>query len=282
MSVKDKIGTSLGVMILVFLAGCSLDLPIAGPTPTPTPAFTFTHDVPYSNGLTLDVYSPSQPGTYPVVVGFHGCPTTKVTFGNLGKALAERGVVVFAVGWTCAPTFADDYLVGEGEAACAIRFVREHAPSYQGDPSRIVVVGHSGGGGIGAAITFGGDSYKGDCLVNTGSALPDGFVGLDGAYPLPIFLSESTKAALGPADLNHMDPFYQITANPLREGVPFHLFVGDEAEELIAFSRDFHQALLDAGYESELTTFTGVNHMGILGYPKQEVIDTIVSMAQGD
>ena len=240
-------------------------------------------DVPYTlKPNVLDVYSPAQPGYYPVVVGFHGCPINKTSLWGLGHELARQGVVVFSVGWSCAPTLVDNYLVGEEEGACAIKFVRQHAQEYQGDASRIIVVGHSGGGGIGAAITLGGDSFESDCLVNTGSALPDGFVGLDGAYPLYNFLLDSAKVTMTEADLDQMDPFYHITAHPVREEVPFRLFVGDEADELIQFSRDFHEALLDAGYDSELTFFSDVGHMEIIGSTPAEVVETILSMARGE
>jgi acetyl esterase/lipase len=280
---RGKVLVWLGVVILITIVSCRSGQYREISTVTPPPDVIVTRDVPYSTGsLLLDVYSPSEPGMYPVVVGFHGCPINKTSLWGLGHELARRGVVVFSVGWSCAPTVVDNYLVGEREGTCAIKFVRQHAYEYQGDPSRIIVVGHSGGGGIGAAITLGGDSFVADCLVNTGSALPDGFVGLDGAYPLYNFLTDSAKTTMTKTDLDQMDPFYQITANPVREEVPFRLFVGDEAEELIQFSRDFHQALLDAGYDSELTLFSDVSHMGIIGSTPSDVIETIVSMARGE
>ena len=37
-----------------------------------------------------------------------------------------------------------------------------------------------------------GDDFQGDCVVPEGSALPEIFIGLDGAYELPKFVTKYT------------------------------------------------------------------------------------------
>ena len=103
----------------------------------------------------LDVYTPtaSSPAATahgrPVVVFFYGGSWqngSRASYLFVGAALASRGYVAMVPDYrtwpqTAFPGFVDD-------AAAAVRWARDHAAEYGGDPSRIFLMGHSAGAHI--------------------------------------------------------------------------------------------------------------------------------------
>lgn len=272
----------LSLIICMLLAACASPTE-ESPTAIPTPELVVTSDIPYTSEMTLDVYAPAEPGSYPVVVAFHGGSLTKLSFKKLGTELAGKGVVVFAIDWHSNPPIsAEEYLLGWEDAACAVRFARQFAAEYQGAPSRIIVIGHSAGGAVGAAITLAGDQFSGDCLAEEGSALADGFVGLDGGYPILNYISNTVKEEVPEDVVNQIDPFYALANQHAREDVEFILFVGDEAEDLVTASEDFYQALIDRGYPAELIYLPDTSHTAIINFPRPESVEAIIHLAYGE
>jgi acetyl esterase/lipase len=272
------------LLLIIFLSACTGTQPVAQATETAapatsTPGYALTKAVPYKEGLKMDIYAPSQPGSYPIVIGFHGGVATRNTFGALAKELAQNGIVTFVPDWHSTSSLADAFLRGWEDAACAVRWVRENAATYGGDPSRIIIVGHSAGGAVGASISLGGDDFRNHCLVEEdGTALADGFVGLDGTYHFLNHVPEVAKSNVADEIEVLIDPFYHVNAQPLRKDVRFILFVSYE-EELRSYASDFHKALLSAGYSSELTLFDDIGHMPILLSPNEQIVSAIVALA---
>jgi len=209
-------------------------VPTDTPTPTPTPSITaaapvsptlaatefpvtfpvtVTEDAVYAIALQpdvsppewrLDVYAPTEPGAWPVVVFVHGYSESKVAGARLGRAIAEQGAVVFTVDWPARGLEAAVSENGKGfrdmseTLACALCFVRARASDYGGDATRVTVVGWSLGGGAGVQIALVGDdldrrweefaSLRGgppqqvECKVSGDPAHVDTFVGIAGAY----------------------------------------------------------------------------------------------------
>lgn len=103
----------------------------------------------------LDVYTPPasapQPGAHgrPIVVFFYGGSWqsgSRSSYLFVGAALAARGFVAVLPDYrtwpeTAFPGFVDD-------AASAVRWARDHAAEFGGDPSRIFLMGHSAGAHI--------------------------------------------------------------------------------------------------------------------------------------
>lgn len=136
------------VAALAALAGCSsLDLLSAV---QPGPGVRVTRGLAYGEGprRRLDVYAPAkrQEGR-PVVVFFYG---GSWQFGDrggyafVGKALAAHGYVTVVPDYRLYPEVRwPDFLV---DSAQAVAWAKAHAPQYGGDPSRLVLMGHSAGG----------------------------------------------------------------------------------------------------------------------------------------
>lgn len=275
----NKLLQFMVIVCFASLAACESTSQSEIPTITPAAHFTQTIGVPYMAGQRMDIYAPSEPGSYPVVIVFHGSETRPSSFRSLAVELANNGIVAFAPRWHSTPPPADNYLRGWEDAACAVRWVRENAAVYSGNPSRIIIVGHSAGGAVGSAVTLGGDYSPNDCLVNEDiSTLADGFVGLDGAYHILNHIPDETKSEV-PDDLERLiDPFYQVKAQPFREDLKFVLFVSNHSE-LRVYAQDFHSALQSAGYSSELIQFDDLTHNSIIAGSNEEIVNTIVELA---
>jgi acetyl esterase/lipase len=110
----------------------------------------------------LDVFAPTKPGSYPVVVMFHGGPGvfTKDLLGLWAKQVAADGYVVFVPTWgiggagTVSLPAWEQIDVVERQAACAVEFARSHAADYGGDASTMVLFGHSAGANTSSVIGF--------------------------------------------------------------------------------------------------------------------------------
>lgn len=270
---------TIGIVIatgLLLLSGC------AGPTPTRTPAPTtplrveVTKNLAYIKPLQssvapqkLDVYSPTEPGPWPVVVVLHGYGETEVGRAARGEAIAEQGAVVFTPSWTVTTPTSAAMKDGEGfrelfeDLTCAVRFARAKASNYGGDPTRVTVVGFSAGACIGSTVALarddldrlweefasirGGPPPQADCLVSGVSALPNAFVGLGGCYGFADFLKEED-----PELWEVVSPYALIGGNP---NVRVRLIHGERDGMCpVENAVEFHKTLENAGYDATLTT----------------------------
>jgi len=142
--------------------------------------------IPYGEdpGQRLDVYA--LPGLHerPIVVFWYGGGWTcgsKEEYRFIGTALAERGYIAVLPDYrkypeVRFPTFVHD-------AARALVWSHQYAQEWGGDPSRIVVMGHSVGAHLAAML-----AYKPDYLRAAGGQRRwiRGLVGLSGMYaPVP-------------------------------------------------------------------------------------------------
>jgi len=138
---------------------------VAGPVETAN-AYDVTTDLAYSNthaDLVFDWYRPAGTGPHPAVVFIHGAhlasgdksDVTKTSNQFLLDMLLAGGVTVFSINVRPFPEFIYPAQLDDG--AEAMQFFRFHASTYQIDPSRVILWGHSGGAMIGGWLTYGDD-----------------------------------------------------------------------------------------------------------------------------
>ena len=159
---------------------------LLGNLPTHFSSVRLTPDLPYGNeaGQSLDVYALPQARNKPVVIFWYGGGWTdgiKSAYRFIGTSLAERGYVVVVPDYRKFP--AVRFPVFVEDAARALVWVREHARELGGDPTRLVVMGHSVGAHLGAML-----AYEPQYVRAAGGRRRwiRAFVGLSGIYaPIP-------------------------------------------------------------------------------------------------
>jgi acetyl esterase/lipase len=94
----------------------------------------------------LDVYAPRDAKGAPVVVFVHGGEWTKRDKAEVSfkpKFLNENGVVFVSINYRLSPAVMHPAHVSD--VASAVRWVRDHAAKFGGDPNKIALMGHSAG-----------------------------------------------------------------------------------------------------------------------------------------
>jgi dienelactone hydrolase len=163
----------------------------------PTRNITYESNNPELTPDALDVYVPRTAGPWPVAVMFHGAPGGDPATDRWGMAekaarVAERGFLVFNASWGHMPGGSPDrptvdYVVAtSAQAACAVEFARAHAPEYGGDPTTMIVFGHSGGAHAAAMAAFARPAPTAGCLGGTRLGPIDALVTWEGNWILAI------------------------------------------------------------------------------------------------
>jgi acetyl esterase/lipase len=261
--------------------------PVITPTNAPTPQLqtsmeiTEQSDIRYKSNQKLDVFSPLKQNDWPIVVIMHGGEVPKKSVRSLGIALAEQGVVVFTPEYqSYAPPpeqIPDQIRISVEDVACAVRFARAHGSEFGGDPNQIILVGHSAGGAFGAVISLAGDQFYGDCIVSKGSAIPNIFIGLDGAYDINRYTPEERLKMAPPDEWKVWSPYTYIDTTPDLRNIPFYLFVGKETE-LLQDAQAFRDTLINVGYSVTLTQFPGIDHMYMASGNHANTVWAIISI----
>jgi len=144
----------------------------------------------------LDVYKPEGVSAGPVVIFIHGGGWNsgdKADYRFVGAALAEQGWIGVTINYRLYPdvkfpAFADD-------AALAVKYVREHAAAWGGDPHNIFLMGHSAGGHIAALLAL-DDRFLRNAGVDPLSVR--GVIALAGPYDFIPFTYDYMHDLFGP------------------------------------------------------------------------------------
>jgi acetyl esterase/lipase len=313
---KMKKVFALLTVVLVTVLGCA---PGGAPAPTevaptststfvqPTPSYSVevTKDVEYLTLLEpdapvqmLDVYAPTEPGPWPVVLVLHAWFQSKENsaYTSFGEELAGRGVVVFVPGRRspcsllseCAGDNGRDLREVHESWACAVRFARERAADYGGDAGRITVFGHESSGLETAllgddvqqvwdefASNRGGPPPQAECLAVEDSAYVDAYIGYYGDYDFYERLKESDP------DLWKLTSFFGVIGR--NQGVQVYLVQGGMANpSYIERSVLLHEALVDAGYDAtQMLLGEAREAIPWSGPDREELIQLIVEVARG-
>lgn len=133
----------------------------------------------------LDVYAPPEGKDRPVVVWIHGGGWTKGDKAAMQKkpqAFVEKGYVLASINYRLRPAVTLREMMGD--VAKAIRWMRDHAREYRGDPGSIVVMGHSAGAHL-AALVCTDDRYL------RAEGVP--FTSLKGCVPIDVSVYDLPK-----------------------------------------------------------------------------------------
>jgi len=148
-------------------------------------------------GLDIWAAKPVAGRPRPVLVFFYGGAWVKgrrQDYGFVGRAYAARGFVVVVADYRKVPGVHFPAFVEDG--AAAVRWTRDHIADFGGDPSRIVLAGHSAGAYIAVLLAL-DRGYLTRAGVDP--AIVRAAAGLAGPYDFYPFDSPRAVAAMGSA-----------------------------------------------------------------------------------
>jgi len=241
-------------------------------------------------GMGLDVYSPAEGDNYPVLIFIHGGGWDKYDrklFAPVGQKLIEKGIVVVIPDYTLYPNAG--YAQMTQEMAAATAWTLENIAQYGGDPSRVVISGHSAGGQLAGLIAT--DEVWLNFEGHTNQELC-GLIGLAGVYDIPEqMVFERSTGGTAPV----MTAVMGSEANFVKASPTSYLFPGTPQTRLIhgaldttvplSISQTFQQKLEAAGIPNELIVYPDKGHTDFLfdGFsdPSAPILDDISDFVNG-
>lgn len=184
---SDPMARCFLLIILVFvlssvLSGCTTTQFLVANAPTELDRVDRHADIPYGQDprQRLDVYSPRQAVDRPVVVFWYGgswVKGKKSQYRFVGTTLAEHGIVAVLPDYRLYPQV--HFPAFDEDGARAVAWVEQHVKELGGNPTHIVLMGHSAGGHTAAFLAF-----NHAFLRKYGADPRDivGLVGLSGTY----------------------------------------------------------------------------------------------------
>jgi len=208
----------------------------------------------------LDVYAPETPGPHPVIVFIYGGSWSsgrRQDYAFAGAAFASRGFVTVVTDYRLVPEVRFPGFVED--CAAAVRWVADHIGEFGGDPSRIVLVGHSAGA-YNALMAALDARYLRDAGVD--AARVRGAIGLAGPYDFLPFDVTATREAFGQAP----DSALTQPVHFARADAPSLLLLWGEADTTVGPRniRALEAAMRTAGGRVETKTYPGVDHVNIM------------------
>lgn len=236
-------------------------------------------DLPYAgtknSRQTLDVYAPLKGKGHPVAFWIHGGgwqAGNKTEVHAKPKAFVDRGFVFVSAGYRLLP----EATIGQmaEDLAKALRWVREHAGEYGGDPDTIFVMGHSAGAQLAALLCTDPRYLKAEGLS---MSMLKGCVPVDGdTYDVPTQIATVTAKTAEIYRRKFGDEASQKNLSPVThvasgKGIPPFLILHVAGHpETGGQSRRLAQSLRDAGVSVRVVAAEGKDHSTInsgLGTP---------------
>jgi acetyl esterase/lipase len=217
-------------------------------------------DIPYAAGArhSLDVCRPKTAAAAPVVVFFYGGgwrSGRKETYRYVARALARRGYVSVVPDYRVYPEVKYPDFLDDG--ARAVRWVKDNAARFGGDPEKIFVMGHSAGAHIAAML-----SVDGRWLQKVGlSPSRDiaGLIGIAGPYDFLPLRDGVYKAIFG-GNRAETQPVSHVAP-----GAPAALLVTGEKDNIVdpGNSTRFAERLRAAGNDATVRIYPRIGHFAI-------------------
>jgi acetyl esterase/lipase len=203
---------------------------------------------------TLDVYRPGAATAAPVVFFYGGGLRSgnKRMYRYVGKALARRGFVAAAPDYRIYPQALYPNFLDDG--AQAVRWVKDNAQKFGGDPEKIFLMGHSAGAHIAAMLAIDATWLQKVGLV-PGRDIA-GLIGISGPYDFLPLKDEILKIIFG-----GNRPETQPVTHVAPGAPPAMLLTGDEDNVVGAGnSVRFAERLRAAGNDATLVIYPRVGH----------------------
>ena len=256
---------AIGLLVAV-LSGCAgetLLLPLNWGEPGAQ--VITTTDLAYGGDMrqTLDIYRPQGVQQAPVMVFWYGGSWQQGSKGYyqfVGQSLARRGFVTILPDYRLAPDHPFPAFVQD--AASAVRWARDHAEEFGGDPSRIYISGHSAGGHNALMLAL--DSQYLRTVGLTPSDLA-GVVSLAGPTGLENLRGEALKGVFPRAIPDDAFSPVALAARHAELAPPIRLMIGLDDDVIHASSIARLADAIRAGRGSvTVKAYPGIGHIGLM------------------
>jgi len=212
--------------------------------------------------LKLDVYKPSGAKNLPVVVFFYGGSWQrgdKSIYRFVGAALARAGIVAVIPDYRVYPPVVyPDFL---RDSALAVRWAKDNAARFGGDPAKLFLSGHSAGAYN--AVSLAADRrWLADVKLDPKADLA-GVIGIAGPYDFLPLEDEKLKVIFGPeAERPKTQPINYVNGDepPMLLLRPANDTVVDPGN-----SARFADRVEKNGGKATLRTYDRVGHLSIIG-----------------
>jgi acetyl esterase/lipase len=247
-------------MLAILLSGCSPAAPLN--FLAWRHGIEITRSVAYGEGTrrTLDIYRPRNAAAAPVIVFFYGGSWqsgNKATYLFVAAALARRGYVTVVPDYRVYPEVRYPDFIEDG--AHAVRWAKDNAARFGGNPQKLFVMGHSAGAYIAAMLALD------DRWLQQVKLQPDrdiaGLIGISGPYDFLPLRDGTLKVIFGSAN----EPATQPISHVARDAPPALLVTG--ARDGIVDpgnSSRLATRLHAAGDDATVRNYSWVGHLGII------------------
>lgn len=209
----------------------------------------------YDCVVPMDVLAPRRGEGLPTIVLVPGGPVAfdmRRYLGMLGAALARKGAVVFLTSYRSVVT-GNEPAETLHDVRCAIRFARSATAEYGGDPSRVVLVGHSVGSDLVLQTAVSPEAGTPGCLE-------DG----DGT-------AESVVAIAG----------FHLTLDDIAGSAAPMLLVGSASDPYSEGGQAVAEQLRKQGYDAEYREFAGATHAELVDPDaRPEIVEAVFEMVE--
>lgn len=209
----------------------------------------------------LDVYAPADAAGAPIVLFVYGGrwqTGAREQYAFVGKALAKQGIVAVVIDFRHGPR--ERFPVFVEDTARALRWTRDHAAEFGGDPARLFVAGHSSGAHIAALV-----ATDARYLAAVGMKPRDlaGVIGIAGPYDFAPITAPDLQRIFGdtPAEWTLSQPIDFVDGDE----PPFLLLHGDDDKTVWPRNSERLAAKLrGAGVKVDYRAYRGLGHVRIL------------------
>lgn len=208
----------------------------------------------------LDIYAPAEAKNLPVVLFIHGGSWSsgdKSGHAFVGESLARAGYVTGVMNYRLAPQ--NRYPTYVQDAAAALKWLRDHAPEYGGNPDNLFVAGHSAGGFNAVELI---DNARWLREVNVPIRAVRGVIGIAGPYSYDFRLFPSKNAFPEGGSPDDIMPDRHV-----RPDAPPHLLLvaANDTTVYPQNALNMEAALKKVGVPVQRTVLPRLNHITIIG-----------------
>jgi pectinesterase len=237
-------------------------------TPAGFTCTTHTVVVHPEHTVTLTVYSPEKPGSYPCILDIHGggWQARQVESDKpMMERLAKRGFVTALTTYRLSQEA--KFPAALHDCKSSVRFLRAHAAEFKIDPERIGVMGGSAGGHLSGllAMTGGLAEFEGDGPNKDKSSAVKACIVMAATQDMLAANREKSSpnavAFFGGSAAE--EPGVYRAASPIthvRPGVPPVIFIEGEKDTLKVGRAEMQEKLRALGIETAVHTLKGAPH----------------------